>query len=1102
MAYLPTNVVVQQVFRVGGTLSAPTREYRFDFPVPNADAVEVHVSPEPLPAGEMATATTFGDDPVRSLLYEVSLYPDRPGGIVRFLPATSTFVPFLLVPDHVVRVSRNSALENPTAFGTGGYASARDSGREAAANHRILQEVLLQLRDHNQVFINARAGGITLDYVSEGFRQVVEGSADASRAEIRGGQLVLRDNADPPNEYSLPLPSGGGGTGGLSETDIKAFARAVGLTDSRDIDRHDLSSTFRDELNMIEARIAEADSQLEIVFSEITVVGGVTVTVEGATGADNINEWIQIGTGAFPDHDSSRLVTLSITEVTDGWVATDSGTVQEYEQDSPVRGIVGQATGGLGTLIEPPRDALDPQGRRSSVRMHVSMTADPARNVLFAASEAGTFTIEMRSLEADATGHIRFDAPADLPSGFLQVSTPDVGGNPTLRVAAPAGGGGSGVSSDTAGNGLGFAAGPPAELFVRPFSSAGMIGSDTIDVSADGVKVADDSIGTDQIADEFDDHINALISADEATRFRDTLVDQSNLADSNAVGMLTWTLPSGTTWQVSEIDPMGADNGGLEISFIKSPSTVVTTTELEELQNYYVRVNDGRYHIGSYEADRVPASNPTTVDVDIGVSGVTFPMRFAIGEPIGQDNYAPEARPTADRTLEAGMRLRGFLREGTMPGDDPDWSDVPTASMVAKGVVELANQAEATGGTDNMRAMTSQRTRQAIDGRVEDWARDDSTLIPANKLTNAGTSASWILEGVRSGNVSYTLPAAADWGQWQSMSVTPAASSTQVGRAVLSAGVNVQATDSPTGGGSRLLYEARIRRTRASVDTVVRQKVGYIRNVYGATGYSTNFRDASQIGEDSVSAVVNVQAGDVFTLDVRAMSQNSFTEALSFGSNNGDNTLSIAGVGGLSGPQGIQGPAGQNIISVVGVEMNRVDAPGTNVDTSTFPSGSRSYKLREVGATSDFTRTRTERGEFHYQIVMRLTEPLITTHSEFSFDSAAVTRDLTLNGIVFLSQVFMDTTPFVGTTTDGRQGVEIARASIYDSGTEQGRIIFYQTFTDETGADETFGITTEWVRISGAGTSRRMDGRHPHVLHAKRCSIRDGFDGPPRGPCF
>ena len=257
------------------------------------------------------------------------------------------------------------------------------------------------------------------------------------------------------------------------------------------------------------------------------------------------------------------------------------------------------------------------------------------------------------------------------------------------------------------------------------------------------------------------------------------------------------------------------------------------------------------------------------------------------------------------------------------------------ASTTTAGIIEIANNAEADGGADNSRAMTPFLVKRRIDAisaptwdevtgkpafapanaeqNVQaNWTETDtnSDAFIRNKPTSLGGSTTFTgltdtpsaltgqggkhvavnsgatalefvdapsggggtapsLAEVNATLLTITPSAVGTWSGWQTLMTS--ASLTSAGVVSLHGLVRGNVTSDTTGGGDRVYVEARLVRTRASVDTPIDYSMMYLRN--GGNFGTQALEDASQMMEKDLGIADQGMIGDTYKIEVQVISQ-------------------------------------------------------------------------------------------------------------------------------------------------------------------------------------------------------------------------------------
>ena len=140
------------------------------------------------------------------------------------------------------------------------------------------------------------------------------------------------------------------------------------------------------------------------------------------------------------------------------------------------------------------------------------------------------------------------------------------------------------------------------------------------------------------------------------------------------------------------------------------------------------------------------------------------------------------------------------------------------------------------------------------------------------------------------------------WSDWTDLVEMPAITSEQAGQVLLLSDVHVDSVGSPSGGGDRIISDARLVRTRNSVDTEFPEKEIYgPRNLQGGNANtSSGFQDATTHADFSFAIADDALVGDVYKVQVRIIAQKpNETQAGDF--NTTHNQLTLCSLGGAGG---------------------------------------------------------------------------------------------------------------------------------------------------------------------------------------------------------
>ena len=642
MAQLATNVRVSEMIPVGiDSNNRPILVYNFSIPAPNAASISVEIDNNPVAANQ----------------YQIEVDRSGAGGTLTFLDPTQVGTAFPLANGQMIQLTRNSVLERVTSFGTSGYASSRDSEIQAAALHRILEEVINQLSDHTQIFINARPGAITLDYVSAAFRQSVQDSAVAATLELDGHTLRITDHNGNLTEVEIPsvAPSG--------VTRIQPFARG-------DATNAMIRAALDPILDL--ARIDDLEQISEAIRDDADVG-----TPDAAVSPIRSNEWFAIPGGMMPvgwENDETSILTVVVKQGGDPDVE-HTWKLSELAAKSRTLGNSWQAG-----------NSLEFDGIGTNVKWYIGVSGTRER---FLATN--TAAVGLNVTTTWTIGTVEGGVRAEDSTG-----TPVAGGAYFHKLKA--------ATSTT--------------LTQDPNDAKALIiEAEFADGSLSGEKLTDDTVPESKLDAAARTKLNAsptgvtrdevvgIVRQEEAERFIDSIIDYGSQTEVQFEAE-TFTMPSGVVYDIGNADVAGGTDNGFLLELSRVDGNEITEANVDELDKYHWRFGDRRFSIASATHDLTPRRPliPTSLGLDWGAdsTGLTWPMHIALGEPIEPENYVPE-----------GSGMNRWLREGTQ-GEPGIWSPLPDANTTQKGVVQKALLSEAEAGTDTAKYMTPQAVVRSI----------------------------------------------------------------------------------------------------------------------------------------------------------------------------------------------------------------------------------------------------------------------------------------------------------------------------------------------------------------------------------------------------
>ena len=133
----------------------------------------------------------------------------------------------------------------------------------------------------------------------------------------------------------------------------------------------------------------------------------------------------------------------------------------------------------------------------------------------------------------------------------------------------------------------------------------------------------------------------------------------------------------------------------------------------------------------------------------------------------------------------------------------------------------------------------------------------------------------------------------ADNAAWKTLLTSPAITSAQAGVITVEAILRGEVVEDPSGGGDRVYVETKIVRVRNSVATAIDWNILYVRN--NGQGAAV-FNQATQVLEEELACPHEAQAGDVFRVEARIITQANAVRTMRFTA--GDTKLLIVSGGG------------------------------------------------------------------------------------------------------------------------------------------------------------------------------------------------------------
>ena len=146
------------------------------------------------------------------------------------------------------------------------------------------------------------------------------------------------------------------------------------------------------------------------------------------------------------------------------------------------------------------------------------------------------------------------------------------------------------------------------------------------------------------------------------------------------------------------------------------------------------------------------------------------------------------------------------------------------------------------------------------------------------------------------------------WSDWTDLITATAITATQAGQVLILVDTHVDSVGSPSGGGDRIISDARLVRTRNSVDTDFHDKEIYgPRNLQGGNANtSSGFQDATTHADFFFAVADDALEGDVYKVQVRIIAQKpNETQSAMFTTPNNQLTLCSLGGSGGGGSRGL-----------------------------------------------------------------------------------------------------------------------------------------------------------------------------------------------------
>ena len=262
----------------------------------------------------------------------------------------------------------------------------------------------------------------------------------------------------------------------------------------------------------------------------------------------------------------------------------------------------------------------------------------------------------------------------------------------------------------------------------------------------------------------------------------------------------------------------------------------------------------------------------------------------------------------------------GYLRVDGANRDAGQITQLPDATTTVKGVVRLADDGEADAGTA-LEVMDAAQTKRVLEERTPAATESRMGLVEFADTAEADTGVQWrgmdaaqtkrrieaAIAAIPTGGGSTGTPPAGvlaksnpaadvvtpgaaainNWGAWTDIVSTPAVTAEQsgllevftTGHGVVSAYPGAPAL---AGGGDRVQTHLRIRRTRgADTTTILDQDIYGPRNLTLAN--NAMYSAATRVQDFDFAIPENAQVGDVYTLQIRIITQTANRRQVSWG---------------------------------------------------------------------------------------------------------------------------------------------------------------------------------------------------------------------------
>ena len=251
----------------------------------------------------------------------------------------------------------------------------------------------------------------------------------------------------------------------------------------------------------------------------------------------------------------------------------------------------------------------------------------------------------------------------------------------------------------------------------------------------------------------------------------------------------------------------------------------------------------------------------------------TATQRFTSADETKLDGIAAGAEVNVQSDWNASSGDAQILNKPTIPA-----AQVPSNWDASTGVARILNKPTLvtafTGLSDTPSSLTGQGGKYAA---VNAGATALEFVDAPTGGGGGSTARSFLISARPSADITLAASAQLTWSAWTEVEATPELAAAHAGNVVVAADFEVMVTpaDDTGGGGDRCITEARLVRTRGSVDTVLIGETIYgPRNGsnFGASGTNL-FKTASREASATLVWHDSAMAGDVYKLEARTITQ-------------------------------------------------------------------------------------------------------------------------------------------------------------------------------------------------------------------------------------